>query len=399
MRRRVGWSVVTLGVPTAVLSCGALIGTKDIFFDADGGGSTVEGGGLPDSGGPPSDGGGGVDAPGDSPSSGDGGVCGDTTTSAANCGRCGHSCLGGACLASQCQPVQLAANISPRDIAVDALHVYWIEPAVAHAMQADLDGNNKIQLGGGTSNYLIGLGVDDASAFWGTRDELILRCKIGGCANSPAVVTSAITSIGGVAIDGVNAYWIEDPFGPSTVNKIAKTATGGTGQQLVLDSADAGAFNRVATDGQFVYWTADDGKVRRVSTNGGAVTVVAGAAGAALGLTVDDSNVYWTAGDDPGTVNMAPKAGSSGGAALAAAQHLPIGVAVDQNSIYWVNGGIGTSPTSGSVMTCKIASCTPTELATNQRTPVAIVVDATAIYWSNFDLGSSQGGIYKIAKP
>ena len=50
-------------------------------------------------------------------------------------------------------------------------------------------------------------------------------------------------------------------------------------------------------------------------------------------------------------------------------------------------------------MTCKIASCTPTQLAGSQRTPVAIAVDATAIYWSNFDLGNSQGGIMKLAKP
>jgi hypothetical protein len=64
--------------------------------------------------------------------------------------------------------VTLAANIGPRNIAVDGQHVYWLEPSTARAMQADLDGTNQVQLGGGTSNYLLGLGTDDASVYWGS---------------------------------------------------------------------------------------------------------------------------------------------------------------------------------------------------------------------------------------
>jgi hypothetical protein len=125
---------------------------------------------------------------------------------------------------------------------------------------------------------------------------------------------------------------------------------------------------------------------------------VSAGAGTANSLVVDESNVYWTAGDDPGTVNVAPK-GGGGGSALAASQHLPLGVAIDQNSIYWVNAAIGTSGTSGMVMTCRFATCTPTPIATGQRGPVAIAVDDAAVYWSNYDLGNSQGSIMKVAKP
>jgi hypothetical protein len=398
MKRRGLLALAAIGC--GALACNALIGTKDLFFQDDGGGGSSGdgggGGGGGDTGVPPGSDGGGP--PSDAPVTGDTGQCGDTQKSADNCGRCGHSCLGGTCDAGQCQPVTLAANISPRDLAVDAKHVYWIEPSTARAMQADKDGANPIQLGGGTSNYLTGLDIDDASAFWGTRDELLLRCKIGGCANTPAIVTSQITYMGDLAVDDTNGYWLQDTD-PATIKKAAKGGTNGAATQLVAETGDAGSYHHIATDGQYVYWTADDGKVRRIAVGGGAVTVVASATGSAGGLAVDEQNVYFTAGDDPGTVNYAPKGGTSGGSALAAAQHLPIAVAVDANSIYWVNSAIGISETSGTVMTCRIASCTPTTLASAQRTPVSIAVDDTAVYWSNFDLGNSQGGIMKVAKP
>jgi hypothetical protein len=394
-----GWRSRSDGVHLAIatlacaaFACNALIGTKDIFFDNSDGGSPsgdASGSGGVDTGVPP---GGDSATPTDSPSSssGDSGPCNNTQNDPANCGRCGHSCLGGACTAGQCQPVALATNVSPRAIAVDKSHVYWIEPQTARAMQADKDGSNQIQLGGGTNNYLTGLAVDDANVFWGTRDELVLRCKIGGCANTPTVVTGAIVLMGDVAVDATNVYWLEIPSGPARVKSAPKGASNTTAvTQIALDTALGNAYNHIAADGQFVYWTADDGKVRRVAPTGGTVTVVASATGNAGGLAVDDQNVYFTAGDDPGTVNIAPKGGSSGGNGLAASQHLPVAVAVDQNSAYWVNALIGTSPNSGTVMTCHIASCTPTPIATAQHGPVAIAVDDVAVYWSNYDLGSA----------
>jgi hypothetical protein len=400
MRWRRSSALVVAAGACAVVACNALIGTKDIFFEADAGPPSGDdgGGGTPDTYVPP-----GTDSgnppPNDGSTGGDTGQCGDTQTSGDNCGRCGHSCQGGTCDKGQCQPVTLASGSSPRDLAVDATHVYWIEPNTARAMQADKkDGANAVQLGGGTSNYLIGLDVDDASVFWGTRDEILLRCKIGGCANTPAQVSTQITYMGDLAVDGTNAYWLQDTT-PATMKKSAKTGTNNAASVLVTDADGVKNYNHIATDGQNVFWTADDGKVRRVAVGGGPVSVVATTTGSADGIAIDDQNVYFSSFNDPGTINMAPKGGVGGGSVLAASQHLPLGVAVDTNSIYWVNAAIGTSQTSGTIMTCKIAACTPTQLASGQRTPVFIVVDDVAVYWSNFDAGNNGGGIMKVAKP
>jgi hypothetical protein len=45
-----------------------------------------------------------------------------------HCGRCDHSCLGGACAAGTCQPVVLGRSRGENvfDLAVDATHVLWI---------------------------------------------------------------------------------------------------------------------------------------------------------------------------------------------------------------------------------------------------------------------------------
>jgi hypothetical protein len=398
MTRRHARFSVSLLFPALVVSalawsCGAIIGTRDITLgdDPDAVAPAAESGmGADVSTPPPNDEGGMVT---------EAGPCSDTMADKLNCGKCGHSCLGGACLAGACQPVTLASGFSARDVLVDKEHVYWIEPNLAKAMQANKDGTNALQLGGGTVNILVGLAIDDTNVFWDSRDEIVLRCKIGGCTNTPAVVTSDASLVQGLAVDATNVYWVEQTT-PGQVRKAAKSGTTATSTALFTDPAPgtAGDFTAIATDGVDVFWAASDGKIRRISNAGGAVTVVGTGTGTAYRLAVDDQNVYWSAGEDTGTINIAPKGGANGGTVLAAQQSNPLGVAVDQNSIYWVSAATGIADASGMIMTCTIAGCVPKPLATGQRTPTAIAVDDTAIYWSNFDAGNSMGGIMRLAK-
>src|SRR4051812_27245940 len=83
------------------------------------GGSRPDAGGNPDSG-PPLVCSAPLSACGAPPS------CVDLTSSADDCGRCGHSCQGEACVASQCQPEQLASDQpAPERLAASDGFIYW----------------------------------------------------------------------------------------------------------------------------------------------------------------------------------------------------------------------------------------------------------------------------------
>lgn len=388
-RRPRPWFVFVGAALGSMVACNGIIGENDIYFA---GGDATTGG--PESG---SD----VASGGDANATPDTGPCGDTQSSGDNCGTCGHSCLGGKCEMGLCQPVALASDISPREIYVDATHVFWIQPLTSQTLQAKLDGTNSLVLA--TSlNVVIGYAVDDTNVYWGSADDDIQRCKIDGCGGTGTFVTKASKGVQSIAVDATNLYWVgQDASDNSTIMKIAKTATNGTGTLLATSNATSMGFERIATDGAFVYWTADDGNVRRVPVGGGTMAIVGKGTGSALGIALDDQNVYWTIYDQTnGTINQAKKDGSSPnmGSVIAASQPLPLGLTVDATNVYWVNGGPGLGGTDGSVMTCTLGSCTPKTLATKQLAPVAIAVDKTAYYWSNYALGNPTGAVMRLAR-
>jgi hypothetical protein len=387
------WASCVLGALVAAdVACNAIIGTPDLVYEPDAAeGRTVQG----DAFAPGSDGS-TADAPG---SSGDSGTCGDVQTSSKNCGRCGHDCLGGSCSAGQCLPVALKAGGSPRVVRLDAKHVYWSDSKNARVGQMDKDGSNPLDLAlAGTNNdFPIGLTVDGANLYWGGIENVLFRCKIGGCANSPTQVatTNLFTDLL-VEPSKSKVFWI-DGSGPTKVMSVSASANNANGSQVISTSS---SLSRLASDGTSLYVTSDDRTIRRIDIASNAVATVATGTNSALGIAVDQANVYWTDGDDPATIDSAPKNATGGTAtALAANQHHPIAIAVDPVHIYWANGYIGLGDGTGSIMTCAFVGCTPVVLADKVRTPVSIAVDDTAIYWAAFDDGNDQGGVYKLAKP
>ena len=392
MRRSRLLVVLALASGASVWACNGLIGEHEIFYED------------PDSLGPTSSQEGGSDTSrsGDALVSPDTGPCGDTMASGDNCGTCGHSCLGGKCEMGLCQPVALASNLSARDLRIDKDHVYWIEPLTAHAQQTDLDGKNLVTLGGGTSNFLVGLAIDEANAYWGSRDAIILRCKLGGCGASPTTVTAQAPIIYSLAVDATNAYWIgEDTNSKVALFRTPKGGANGAAITLATSTAATKDFNKLATDGINVYFSADDGMIRRVPVAGGTVTVIGKSVGEADNLVLDENNVYWSVGDpNTGTINMAAKDGSTPnlGTILTGSQDLPLGLAVDQTNLYWVNGGSALGGNTGTIMTCTLGSCTPKALAKGQLTPFSVAVDAKAIYWTNYALGNPTGSIMRLAR-
>jgi hypothetical protein len=153
----------------------------------------------------------------------------------------------------------------------------------------------------------------------------------------------------------------------------------------------------VATDGQRVYFTADDGLLRVVGIDGGAaVGLGVASAGGSFDVTLDDASVYWSVQDPAqGAIDRAPLS-TLAPTTLASMQADPRSIASDGTNLYWIASSSSASATA--IMGCTIASCTPGVLATIPTGSLsAIVVDAVAIYVVQPG-GSGDGAIWKVAK-
>jgi hypothetical protein len=341
----------------------------------------------------------------------DAGPCGDTTSSSANCGRCGHDCLGGMCEAGVCQPVTLAAmSIKPSAIAVDDASVYWTDPTNGVLMQADkATGNNQVELftTSSASNNRIQapqyLTIDATNLYVAdSTTGYIVSCAIGGCGGNPttvALLNAGSSYPGPLAVDATYVYAAN--VGQDTVWRAVKT--GGMAPQMVTSTVDGGATPyAVGVDTTSVYFTNFDGTVQKAPLAGGPATLLAtGAQAYAGGIWVANGTVYFTNAADPaGTVNSVPAAGGAGSTIIQASQHTPVDVKADANNLYWVDQGSNPGYNDGSVLMCPLTSCTaPTVLASGQLYPVAIAVDATGVYWASEGPNTTVGGIYKVAKP
>ncbi|MGO9835165.1 MAG: hypothetical protein ACLP1X_13210 [Polyangiaceae bacterium] len=324
--------------------------------------------------------------------------CGDTVTSAHNCGRCGHDCLGGTCSMSACQPFPLVAadsGVSPFGLAQDDSFLYWTDDNNDNVERTDKTTGATLILDKGTTYFPRGIAVDDAGIFWGDATG-VWSCPRAGCAAGPAFVANEMSvAVASVAIDAVNVYWTEG-FGFVLAASRSGTNQSATSLWAADAAVDAGT-NNVATDGQRVYFTATDGLLRGVSVDGSAPFAIGQAnPGGSWGVAVDDASVYWSETDPAdGSIDLASKA-SLAPVGIAAGQYYPGSIATDGTNAYW----IATTEDAGAatVVGCTVASCVPALLGSGYTYAVAIVADKDAIYWTDNGSTSNNGSIWKLAK-
>jgi hypothetical protein len=388
-------AVVLMALAVGLSACTALLGVKDIYLDTDASASD-DGGGSKDGPGN-NDGtvgneGGGGDGGGD-------GSCSDTQADPNNCGRCGHSCLGGQCTAGKCQPVELTRGpAGATGIALDTTDVYWTS-ITANSV-------HKVSKNGGTAATLAqaangvdapyGIFVEGGFVYWVNSalfTGTVMRCPVAGCGAAPQMVAYNVNEPTDLVVDGTNVYFTE-----SDGTRIARAPKGGTsdGGVAVYPNTSSKPIH-IALDGDHLFWIDDgSGDVQRVSIDGGNYIDLGANGLDGRGITVDQNNVYWV--NLAGNVSRRAKDGGGTTTTLAAGEGNPLDIVVDGTNAYWVkvvfpnDGGLDLD---GSIRTCTLSSCTGSDLATGQKHPRSIAMDANAIYWVNY----ADGSVMKLAKP
>lgn len=419
-----------------LLACGAVLGFDDLTplpSQSDGGGTDA-----PTTGdalvadGDPGDGA-TVDAPVD--------CMADLQVDAKHCGRCGHSCQGGTCLAGKCQALKLADGLGyPEGLVVDANDVFVAEldvnrilrigkNAVGPCATAPLPAQCIVTADQANVFKPTGMGIDDTSIYWantgsGFQHE-IRACARTGCGGQAArniakLGVSALDHLFGkevlplalVVKDG-QVFWPESSEGALRSAPVAGNGTvttylkGATFMPLAI-----------AVDDSEIFFTDDTNQHQTQiasvpRTGAGPVKVIAATPARPFGITRSPvGNLYWSVpfqgevGD--GLVQSAPSSGIPNGGpavgAIATNMVEPKALVADATNLYWVISGDSANPT-GLVVYCPLAGCPadgPIVLATQQRFPYHITQDETSIYWSNEGVSSSSaydGQIWKIAKP
>ena len=256
-------------------------------------------------------------------------ACADLQTDAANCGRCGHSCQGGACLGGACQVATLATGLlNPYRVAVDGQSVYWTE--------------------GGTT----------------TTNGSVKKIPLGG--GTPTPLATSQNAPYGLAIDGNNVYWTS--LAPSGSGGLLQKVALGGGSPITL--ASLGSAAPLMTYGTTAFWVDATG-IRQVPVNGGAPSLLTSGSSAQCQMATDGTYLYWGSAT---TIYRVPLSGGTS-APLVMGQVDVCDIVVDGTTLFWTDliGNVGKAGIDGS---------SPTNLVTGRPGPNTLTVDATAIYWT-----------------
>jgi hypothetical protein len=286
-----------------------------------------------------------------------------------NCGRCGHSCLGGACTAGTCQPVLLASTSNPLEIAhQDAGTLYWTTS--------------------GTMNT-------------------VYRCSVSACA--PDAVGGCTGTLG-IAVDDGHYYFT--CYGQGDVYACANAGCGMSGGFGPITGQDYPT--GIAVDSTALYWlwqgtapppaSMHTGQVMMAPLDGGPPTMLRGGQDFPSGMAVQAGVLYWT---EPG-YNQVSRCTVSDSCndynQIATGQNNPDQVTVDPTNAYFTNNGTALASSDGSVVEVNLATKAMTTLASGQGYPRGIVVGASYVYWVNQFAGTVSrvliggGSVEVIAK-
>jgi hypothetical protein len=345
----------------------------------------------------------GIDVVGSATSDGgDGGLeaatsCGDVSGSdARNCGRCGHDCLGGACLQGTCQSwivAQPPVTSAPSAIVSDGQHVVWLDTGFSSVLDVPVTGGGPSVTLEHDSNLATSFGepsLQNGIVAWGATTSLWTATEgqansgikrpftfASGYSVSSTQLNADATHVAVMASSDVLALELYDcalgaatcadigglpagfPHAVANARSLFFTSGGdvhefdfGETSYGTIASGQSALF--LALDATQIYWAnfSTTGTITRALQDGGTSTTIASSVSGPIGsLATDGTNVYFTrvpehiAADggtvvgDPGYVSSAPTGGCCAFTDLVTGT-VPKSVVAAGGALFWIDGAV-----------------------------------------------------------
>jgi hypothetical protein len=293
------------------------------------------------------------------------GTCEDLETNPADCGKCGHGCLGGACLGSQCQPFPIATDLTfPMGVVVLGADVYATTLGNPFARNGSLI---RITANGTVTEIESGIGAPASLWYDQVTDSFLMPDYFGHLLLSRPVhadagsvttlISNRLSSPLGTASNAASVFIVNvgdlSSEGPQTIQRRSRS-----------DLTQYGFFSEIPAepahldiDANYLYWTEFvAGRVVRqpvgADPDAGAtpVEVITSGQPKANGIAVDGTNIYFsrygTSNSDGGPIfGVIMRVDNRPGSTAVQLAMLPgdtEDVAVDTTAIYIAGRGSGT---------------------------------------------------------
>ena len=236
----------------------------------------------------------------------------------------------------------------------------------------------------------------------------VSKCYPPAVAVPPVALASNQLLPSAVVVDSSSVYWTTrgtpNTFSDGRVAKVSKN--GGTPIDLAVGQPSP---QDLAVDAGHIYWVNSgtppgftDGSIMRTPLLGaGGTTTLAAGQIEPRAIALDSTHLYWANSD--GTIMKMPKDGSTAPTPIVTGQASPRDIAVDATNVYWANAGSQPNFADGSIMKLPLGSVDPPiTLASGQFAPQSIALDSTHIYWANYGTTDptvgyrSDGSINKV---
>jgi hypothetical protein len=336
-----------------------------------------------------------------------GDTCTDTQTDNKNCGQCGHDCLGSACTAGKCQPIEVASNIPVPPVGamgifgVGDTYLYYDVFASASYFAYRVNKNSTQASGtliydGGDGSGIFPIGVSGNTMVF--NDSGAYTCSVStatSCTSSAAYVADQLYGIVRWVNSPPQNFAVED----ASEHHIIQWYSMSGNHVATFDDYEAGAFHPWSLAvGNSVYFVRELNSVYSLfSTNSSSSsTKVKLTDSLTANMVLSDANdksiLLWDTSSSGSKLYRVPVTGGNPQQITTSAASPPTrAVTEDASYVYWFDG-------DGTINRCSPSSCSTTTISLASGQSVAsssqLYYDSLALYWAD----ASRKAIMKLAK-